>query len=82
MKELLSRGFGTKVKQTDPILPEVEEKIWEAKILECIQRRAYNIQFFSTIANWLVSVPSMNTEVLSVNSLKSEVIITGNTYIS
>ncbi|XP_062618379.1 uncharacterized protein LOC134279995 [Saccostrea cucullata] len=27
-KELLSEGLGTKVKQADPILPEVEEKIW------------------------------------------------------
>lgn len=32
MKELLSRGFGTKVKQADPILPEDEEKIWEAQV--------------------------------------------------
>ncbi|XP_062598901.1 uncharacterized protein LOC134260347, partial [Saccostrea cucullata] len=28
MKELLSKGLGTKVKQADPILPDDEEKIW------------------------------------------------------
>ena len=29
MKELLKQGFGTKVKQAQPILPEDESKLWE-----------------------------------------------------
>ena len=32
MKELLSKGLGTKVRQADPILPEDEEKIWNQKV--------------------------------------------------
>ncbi|XP_048775614.2 uncharacterized protein LOC125680217 [Ostrea edulis] len=32
MKELLSKGLGTKVRQVDPILPENEEKIWNQKV--------------------------------------------------
>lgn len=32
MKELLSKGLGTKVRQADPILAEVEEKIWSLKV--------------------------------------------------
>jgi hypothetical protein len=49
MKELLSRGFGTKVKQADPILPEDEEKIWEAQVfgMHSAQILQYTVFFYN-----------------------------------
>jgi hypothetical protein len=49
MKELLSHGFGTKVKQADPILTEDEEKIWEAQVfgMHSAQNLQYTVFFYN-----------------------------------
>lgn len=48
MKELLSNGLGTKVRQADPILPEDEEKIWTRGVfrLDSSQALQYTVFFY------------------------------------
>lgn len=48
MKELLSKRLGTKVRQADPILAEVEEKIWSLKVFGMHSSKAlqYRVFFF------------------------------------
>lgn len=49
MKELLSKGLGTKVRQADPILPEDEEKIWSQKVFGMHSSKAlqYTVFFYN-----------------------------------
>lgn len=49
MKELLSKGLGTKVRQADPILPEDEEKIWTSGVfgLHSSQALQYTVFFYN-----------------------------------
>lgn len=46
MKELLSKGLGTKVRQADPILAEVEEKIWSLKVFGMHSSKALQYRVF------------------------------------
>ncbi|KAK3107796.1 hypothetical protein FSP39_022395 [Pinctada imbricata] len=49
MKELLSKGLGTKVRQADPILPKDEEKIWDERVfrLHSSQALQYTVFFYN-----------------------------------
>ncbi|XP_052679523.1 uncharacterized protein LOC128160267 isoform X1 [Crassostrea angulata] len=49
MKELLSKGLGTKVRQADPILQEDEEKFWSQKVFGMHSSKAlqYTVFFYN-----------------------------------
>ncbi|KAK3107197.1 hypothetical protein FSP39_009112 [Pinctada imbricata] len=49
MKELLSKGLGTKVRQADPISPKDEEKIWDERVFGSHSSQAlqYTVFFYN-----------------------------------
>ncbi|KAK3084306.1 hypothetical protein FSP39_011366 [Pinctada imbricata] len=49
MKELLSKGLGTKVRQADPILPKDEEKFWDERVFgsHSSQTLQYTVFFYN-----------------------------------
>lgn len=47
IKELLSKGLGTKVRQADPILPEDEEIIWTSGVFGLHSSQALQFSFIT-----------------------------------
>ena len=82
IKERLSKGSETKVRQADPILPEDEEKLWNQKVFGIQFSLALQYTVFLYYCKLLgLYVVMMNINHWNAISLKSDVTWKGNTYI-